>query len=287
MVVIPEIYLGQEPPSGSLIGVSLPATANVLTAGNYSFEFVSLLGCPSVSITAVLTDPGAPVPPVISADNNVSFCDVGTVNITSNIPGIVWNTGETSSTIVVNSSGIYNATITSGACTSVSNNIVVTVNPLPIVSSSSIVVCSDTSQFLLNLGSRFGGVYIGTGIVGGTNFDPSLANLGSNPFTYTYTDINGCLGSSANVIVVQECINSLHETAENSLILYPNPTIGVITIESSIEILGIDVFDVAGRKVSSSQSPTTIDLSSLAEGVYRVLIHTINSNVSRSIVLKR
>ena len=64
---------------------------------------------------------------------------------------------------------------------------------------STIGACSST--FILNQGLPVGGVYSGTG-VSGTNFNASLAGVGSHPVTYTYTDVNGCSNSAVKNIVV-------------------------------------------------------------------------------------
>ena len=64
---------------------------------------------------------------------------------------------------------------------------------------STIGACSST--FILNQGLPAGGVYSGTG-VSGTNFNASLAGVGSHPVTYTYTDVNGCSNSAVKNIVV-------------------------------------------------------------------------------------
>lgn len=64
---------------------------------------------------------------------------------------------------------------------------------------ASVGVCS--SVFTLNTGYPAGGTYSGTG-VSGTNFNASVAGVGTHTITYTYTDINGCSGSADKEIVV-------------------------------------------------------------------------------------
>jgi hypothetical protein len=64
---------------------------------------------------------------------------------------------------------------------------------------STVGVCSST--FPLNQGFPAGGVYSGTG-VSGTNFNASVAGVGTHTITYTYTDGNGCSNSASKDIVV-------------------------------------------------------------------------------------
>ncbi len=60
-------------------------------------------------------------------------------------------------------------------------------------------VCS--TIFILDQGYPPGGLYIGTG-VSGTNFNASVAGVGTHSITYTYTDGDGCTNYiSKNIIV--------------------------------------------------------------------------------------
>lgn len=64
---------------------------------------------------------------------------------------------------------------------------------------ASVGECSTT--FSLNQGYPAGGTYSGTG-VSGTNFNASVAGVGTHTITYLYTDLNGCSNSSSKDILV-------------------------------------------------------------------------------------
>jgi hypothetical protein len=67
--------------------------------------------------------------------------------------------------------------------------------------------------------------------------------------------------------------------AENTLpkvILYPNPTSGLLHIDSDQAIEKIEVYDLLGREVIASGSETQVDLSTLSSGVYLVKVHLEN-----------
>lgn len=75
-----------------------------------------------------------------------------------------------------------------------------------------------------------------------------------------------------------------------SLQLYPNPTKDEIniTLDQSIKIKQIDIFDQAGRKVEThtlSSSTHTLSLNHLQKGVYTLKITTDNSILTEQIVL--
>ncbi|MCF8296180.1 MAG: lamin tail domain-containing protein [Saprospiraceae bacterium] len=78
----------------------------------------------------------------------------------------------------------------------------VVVNALPIVSFTGFTSpqCIDAGTTTL-VPSPTGGSFIGMGISGNT-FDPVIAGVGSHTITYMYSDANGCLNTSSNVIVV-------------------------------------------------------------------------------------
>ena len=64
---------------------------------------------------------------------------------------------------------------------------------------TSIGECSST--YTLDQGYPSGGVYSGTG-VSGTNFDASVAGVGTHSITYTYTDPDGCTNFATKDIIV-------------------------------------------------------------------------------------
>ena len=75
-----------------------------------------------------------------------------------------------------------------------------------------------------------------------------------------------------------------------SLQLYPNPTKDEIniTLDQSIKIKQIDIFDQAGRKVETHtllSSTHTLSLNHLQKGVYTLKITTDNSILTEQIVL--
>ena len=64
---------------------------------------------------------------------------------------------------------------------------------------TSVGVCSST--FVLDQGTPSGGTYSGPGVTG-TNFNASVAGVGTKAITYLYTDVNGCSNSAVQNITV-------------------------------------------------------------------------------------
>lgn len=86
----------------------------------------------------------------------------------------------------------YTVTITDQNNCTATDDVVVTVYPLPVVSLTGLGsgYCVDAPAVAL-VGSPAGGVYSGAGVTGNL-FDPAQAGPGIHTVTYTYTDGNGC-----------------------------------------------------------------------------------------------
>jgi len=71
-----------------------------------------------------------------------------------------------------------------------------TFNPIP-------NACENDSPFNLTEATPAGGTYSGPGITTSPEFDPSIAGVGIHTITYTYTDINGCMGAITQNLEVE------------------------------------------------------------------------------------
>jgi uncharacterized delta-60 repeat protein len=89
--------------------------------------------CTSTSNPAVVSLLNAPSIPVITANGLTSFCQGDSVVLTSNSStGNLWSTGATSQSIIVNTSGNYNLSVSNGTCSTLSNSVQINVTSYPI-----------------------------------------------------------------------------------------------------------------------------------------------------------
>jgi subtilisin-like proprotein convertase family protein len=171
------------PSAGSASGVALPYTISGLGTGTYTIGFFN--GCPSASLNASLTSPGAPAPPAVSA---VDGC--GSTVLTATGTGLVWSTGATTSTITVTTAGSYTVTQTVGGCTSSPAN--VGANPLsslPAPSASVVNNCGSSTLSVVSVGS----------VLWSTGETTQTINV-TAPGVYTVTEtVGGCMSAPASV----------------------------------------------------------------------------------------
>ena len=105
----------------------------VKNGGTYSVQVVDGQGCTSAAAQINVQVDIPPAAPTINSSGPATFCQGGQVTLSSNYPnGNVWSSNEQSRDITVSRSGTYNVRFRDGnGCDAISNNIVVTVNPLP------------------------------------------------------------------------------------------------------------------------------------------------------------
>ncbi|MEJ8768127.1 family 78 glycoside hydrolase catalytic domain [Prevotella sp. HCN-7019] len=105
----------------------------------------------------------------------------------------------------------------------------------------------------------------------GTTDDRAVFTLGSGSYSFT-TNI------STDISAVE---------TENGIRVYPNPTDGVLHIESDEPVTSLTLNDMAGHLVSKAEGKCeTLDLSSVNTGMYLLTVNTQNSQKTSKIIKK-
>jgi len=238
---------------------SSPGTYNVtLTACNG-------IGCDSQTLEVEVTA-GAAV-----NVSNVSVCNGDTATLIA-VPGVgggsyLWSNSATTYSITVNpaTTTTYTVTYTIAGCTPGTETATVTVNPAPIVS-------------VMQTGNQI------TSNQSGANYqwldcDNSFATIaGATNQTYVATangnyaveiDLNGCIDTSICTPITTTGMNAFQNS---DLIIYPNPTTGLIYVSGSREAnMDYELVDVIGKIVSAGKLNSKngiIDISELSKGIY-------------------
>jgi hypothetical protein len=255
----------------------------VLNPGNYTIT-QSNGSCTSAPATIAANPISVPAAPVVTVDNQC-----GTSVLTATGSNLQWSTSETGSSISVNSPGTYYVSQTISGCTSPSASIDAAPLSVPNVTFSALSdVCINDAPFTLSGGSPAGGNYSGTGVSSNT-FDPSVAGYGTFQITYDFTDVNGCSASAYQPITVG-CAD-LAEEGNVNFEIYPNPTNGVVNFVSiNNGINDLKVIDGTGRVVLEStinSEQFNIDLSEHAEGVYTIMLNSLEGLIVKRIILTK
>ena len=231
---------------------------------------------------------GATVEPVASFQpttantcigNSITFTD-----FSSNIPTTwAWTFGDGTTSSQQNPLHTYTTagtftvqlTVTNSAGTN-STSQTITVNANPTVTLQSIdsdnTVCDN--QGLVNLAvSPANAIVSGTG-VNNLTFDPSVATIGLNVLTASFTDGNGCSATTNLNIIVEQC-SGLNENGASNLQVFPNPSEGLITLKNANIGSEFFIYDFKGQLVKKgfiTSENQEISLEKVASGVYTIQV---------------
>ncbi len=188
------------------------SSINVIASGTFTITVTDANGCSGVSPSVNVTVNPIPAAPVITPSGATTFCQGGSVNLSSNYPtGNLWSTGANTSSINVVSSGNYTVSYTDGnGCTSPSSNIQITVNPVPTASIGAApnAICLINSTTITYVGSASAGAsynwnFGGGNIISGTGQGPyniNFSSAGNYTVTLTVTEL-GCTSNAASTSI--------------------------------------------------------------------------------------
>lgn len=280
-----------------------------LSDGVFNDQFTTVNGCDSLVETTVVTNQAYQI------SQNLSICDNDSIFIggayqnqagiyIDSLNSIVGCDSIVTTTLAINSTYLFtqNSSICNGDSILFAGSWITTsgtyldsyattagcdsiyqldliVNPLPLVTLTlDTIVCSLGNQIQLYGESPSGGNWSGQGVTGNI-FDPTSILPGDYIINYSYTDINGCIASASDTIIVTVCggLNSLDATSFN---LYPNPANELITIDA---ISGfkqnavIDIYSIEGKLISTNSnifnsSRISLNIKDLEAGLYTIII---------------
>jgi hypothetical protein len=223
--------------------------------------------------------------PIITASGSTTLCQGENVTLTSSPSNsYLWSNGETTQSIVIDTTGSYSVTVTNtNGCSASSSfeNVTVTIAPQFTYTTNALVVSfsktgTGCNSFLWDFGN---------GNTSSINPNPIVTY--ANQGTYS-----ACLQCNGNVcvtcvtITLPEGTVSVDENSNQSdFSVYPNPSNGFITIvnknvEPDSNYL---IFNHLGQQVLSGKlmkASTTINVSDLVSGVYLLQVGGENQSVT-------
>jgi len=261
-----------------------PASANTQNTstsyGTAGTKTISLIVENGIGISSILSKTVSVVAgPVISV-SSASTCAGSAVTLTASgsSTSYTWSPGSlvgASQLLNPANTTVYSVTGSNGTCTGVGVG-TVSVTLLPNMNTTNGVICAGTSTILP--------------VNGATNYTWMPGNLtGSSPIlspssntTYTITgETNGCTNTKTVSIMVNPCTSLTSNDGEMSMSVFPNPTKGNITIQTSALFNGeINIVNALGQIIISkkvdSKNAIEIDLSEQANGIYILKLRTNN-----------
>lgn len=247
-------------------------------SSNYYTVTVSNNGCNAldsvlVNVDNPSADAGADV--VVCAGDSVILSATGGISY-------IWNNGiENNIPFIPTGTTIYTVTSTDiNGCTA-TDNVLITVNPIPptpVISLSGNILTSNAdslNQWYLN----------DTLIAGATDTSYTVSTNGSY---YVIVSLNGCDSDTSNIISTTLGFN---ETAlQNDFIIYPNPATNIIHIENLLKsgsIVTIEILNIEGQiinRIIANEKQLSIDISGIARGMYFVKVKTENGMTMKKFV---
>ncbi len=287
-------------PNGFSSGSQNPfiSSAQVLASGTYTVTGTNG-GCTGPIATESVTVNQTPAAP--SAGSNGPICSGITLNLNSNsvgATGYTWtgpngfssgsqNPFVTNAQVVA--SGTYSVTTSSAAgCTSTLGTVAVIVNPTPTVSASynpnNDTICNGSNVVITAAGGGAGATYTWSPNIGlsATTGAMVTANpTGDQKYTVVATTTLNCSNTLDTAVYVKTCVTGIESLNQlQQVVVYPNPSNGVFTIEVKSEefkVKNVEIYNILGEQVCSPftihHSQFTIDLSSRPAGIYFYTIY--------------
>lgn len=252
--------------------------------------------------------------PVVDLGQDQTICDGNTVTLDAGAGAntYLWNTGATTQTIDITTAGEYSVTVTNefGCTGSDSYNLGVTFNvekPVIATGQASVdnfmtptttytcgaVANAASYQWVLDPASA------GTLVNNGTSADITWVSGYTGTVLVTVTAVNNCFTSEVSdayqtSVYSSEGVNE--NIAASQMVIYPNPTNGMITVKlpSQKAFTGdLTVTDAGGANVLSQGNvvitageSATIDLGKLPKGMYSLKLSSRSESYFGKVMIK-
>ncbi|NVK28125.1 MAG: T9SS type A sorting domain-containing protein [Flavobacteriia bacterium] len=269
----------------TLVSTSTDYSALYSQTGQYQVSLVAYNSTCSDSTTKTITviDPSVD----LGADTAVCLSAGYVLDAGANRDSVMWSTGETTNSIVVNSPGTYGVLAYTNQCLA-TDSIVITglADPVLDLGQDTIICIGDTLHFDVTQSGT------ATYMWNDGSTSPMYSVSGPGLYYVMVTSVDGCVARDSIEVTLDSCYTSLLEQ-ELDLSVYPNPTSGVIQIESDafgtetkLEVVSITGQRVAEFRLELGVRSQSVDLSELEVGVYLLRITNESGAATRRIILE-
>jgi len=230
--------------------------------------------------------------PEIDLGPDLAFCDGFTEDITAPEGfDYLWNTGEMTQQITVDTAGLYICTITDMYGCFNSDQVLVTIYELPNIDLGSDLTIDEDQTIMLAVEAGHIDYLWSTGET--SDFIMIHAEdygLGVHVFSVTVTSAQGCIVSDEITITIVEGLDVDLLSADNVKI-YPNPVSERLFIQLPFvdADMNISITSITGQIISNinpNSQLVEIDVIDIAPGMYFVIIDSKNQKIINKIVIE-
>ena len=268
----------------------------VATSGSYSVTVTDNNGCSATSTATIVNVSSAPAPTINASAT--AACSGETVTLTSSTAdAYLWSNGDTTQAIQVTASGNFSViTTNSNACdgvgTSVQTTVTFTTTPSAAASFSTIgnvVTFTNTSTGASSYSWDF------SDFTNSSATSPSHAFISNGSYPVILTAINGAC-SDTLLLTINITVGIEELMGLNNISIYPNPANESLVIafdNQSGSAFKLLVSDRVGRIIQTidvqdeDQNFVTMNVSSLANGMYSILFVGQNSSFTKSFIVAK
>jgi hypothetical protein len=267
---------------------------SAFVTGDYFVKVTNEFNCSTSDSVKVLLKAN----PIVDLGNDTTICEDLELRLDAGNDGIsyYWNTGATTSSIIVRASGSYNVFVTNDlGCTKV-DTIQVNVSGLaPTIDGINITNNGVNSFHFTAVNPQN---IIGYDWDFGDNtphsFEVSPIHVYAQPGNYmvklTISSTCGFVIDSSSAHILPTSINDI-DSDKQTFMVYPNPTSEIATIwnKGSLKMQHITVYNILGQKIISEPAQSVdkhqLSLSNVTSGVYTIQISTEKGNITRKLEL--
>ncbi len=255
-----------------------------LMAGTVTMYYtVTSGGCTGVAsyvLTVSSATMGVAVVPATATlchGNNVN------IHITAIVPGMTYQwllngnviPGATNSGYIADTAGTYSLEVNNGTCSMTISGTIVSPQPDPVIGFN--------APNVLYTGSFFAYQWYKNGVaISGAN-SSTYYETTPGDYTVVVTDINGCTDTSSAYLLGGGGGGTGVGSVANSgnIRIFPNPATSVLTIDAPMKV-NVSLLSIDGKTLISQKDATTIDISTLADGMYLIMIYNENDVLLRT-----
>jgi PKD repeat protein len=272
--------------SNGMSSQSIEAT----TAGSYTVTFTDGNGCSATSDTTAISVNSAPATPIIIAGGLTTFCEGGSVVLSSNTPtGNMWSTGDTTVSITVSSSASITLSVVDNigcvSAASAATEVIMLPNPpVPVITANGNVLSSvsaNTYQWYMD----------STILTGETSIDYTITQSGT--YSVQVTDVNGCSTMSDPFNATLSDVHELPGRVKFNV--FPVPSDGEVHLLLDAPVQGdylIELTNLTGGVICiermlqfSGKFTHTLELTEYGKGVYFVRLYGNSQVLTRKVVV--